>query len=150
VVLAWFVLASASVGAAPCFAMTLSATPAEHHGGTVRATVAHDHSHAAAHDDSAPSEQPDRPTPCKHCPLSVAMAGSGSTSSHAFCSAADDVSDGGKPSVPPIAFKTILSVPIVELLPFDQGPSLTREKQRQPDAATTSIALNLRHCVFLI
>ena len=78
------------------------------------------------------------------------MAGDGSTSSHVFCSAGDDVSDGGKPSTPAAAFKTILSAPIVELLPFDHGPSLARDKQRPRDAAATSIALNLRHCVLLI
>jgi hypothetical protein len=139
-VLAWFALAAASAGAAPCFAMTASSAPA----------AQHDHH---AHDHSAPQAQPEspaQPSPCTHCPLAATMAGHTSTASHAFCSAADDASDGGKPSVPTTALKLVLSVPIVELLPFDPGPSLARDRQRPRDADVTSIALNLRHCVFLI
>ena len=160
VVLAGFVLASASFGAAPCFAMALSApvsaqhaAPADHDHGALHATASHDRSHAPAHDRPAgPSEQHEHQpaTPCAHCPLSIAMAGAGSTGSHAFCSAVDDVSDGGKPSPPPAASKTVLSLPIIELLPFDHGPSRALDKRRPRDAAAPSIALNLRHCVFLI
>ncbi len=153
-VLVWFALAAASVGAAPCFAMMVSAGPAAHHDAAMHhasqpASAAHHH----GDDHSAPTaqlESPAQPSSCAHCPLAMAMAGHDSTASHSFCSAADDVSDAGKPSVPTTAFKLVLSVPIVELLPFDPGPSLARDRQRPRDADVTSIAINLRHCVFLI
>ena len=158
-VLAWFALAAASVGAAPCFAMTVSSAAAAQHDaatdhGTAPASAEHHHTHAAGHDQSPSTLHSDSPaqlpSPCAHCPLTAAMADHSSTASHSFCSAADDVSDGGKPSVPTTAFKLVLSVPIVELLPFDPKPSLVRERPRPPDADVISIALNLRHCVFLI
>jgi hypothetical protein len=176
-VLAWFVLASASASAAPCFAMALSPTPAaastHHDNGAAHAVTGHDHAHAVTHDQSAahdysaahdqsaahdhsPRSEPANqspshgPTsPCTHCPLSVAMV-AGSTNAHAFCSAADDVAESGKPSAPPLAFKAILSPPIVVLVPVECGPGLARGKQGQPNAAATSVRLNLRHCVFLI
>jgi hypothetical protein len=158
VVLAWFVLATASFGAAPCFAMAVSGpASAEHatsadrdHTGS-HATASHDRMHAHDHSAGASEQHDQQPsTPCAHCPLSIAMAGAGSTSSHAFCSAVDDVSDAGKPGATPVALKTVLSLPIIELLPFDHGPSRARDKQRPRDAAAPSIALNLRHCVLLI
>ena len=155
-VLAWFALAAGSAGAAPCLAMTVSSASVEHHDTGMHHgdAGAGQHEHAAVHDHSASTAQPKSPlepaSPCVHGPLAATMAGHGSSESHSFCSATDDVSDGGKPSAPTTAFKLVLSVPIVELLPFDPGPSLAREQQRPCDADVTSIALNLRHCVFLI
>ena len=179
-VLAWFVLASASASAAPCFAMALSSTPAasaaastHHDNGAAHAMTGHDHAHAVTHDHSAahdhspahvhsaahdhsPRSEPANPSPshgptspCMHCPLSVAMV-AGSTNSHAFCSAADDVAESGKSSAPPLAFKAILSPLIVVLVPVECGPGLPGGKQVQSNAAATSVRLNLRHCVFLI
>jgi hypothetical protein len=159
-VLAWFVLASASAPAAPCFAMALAATPAAYAAATTHhdrasphAAAGHENSHSTAHHHPVASEQPDPPrdppSPCTHCPLSLAMAG-GWASSHALCSAADDVAEGGKPSAQPIAFKTILSAPIIVLVPVDPGPRFIRGKQLPSDCAATSLRLNLRHCVFLI
>jgi hypothetical protein len=138
--------------------MALPATPAQHAAphDDPRATASDHHSHAPAYDGHpVPSRQHDtahQPSvvPCTHCPLSAAMAGGGSTGLHALCSVADDVSDGGKPSAPPIPFKTTLAAPIVELLPFDHGPGLGRDRQRPSDAVASSSAPNLRHCVLLI
>jgi hypothetical protein len=161
-VLAWFALASASASAGPCFAMAstvapgaYAAAPMHHDRASPDMAAGHDHSHANAHDHHDPSatEQPlpsqDPPSPCTHCQLSFAMAG-GSASSHALCSAADNVAEGGKSSAQPIAFKTIPPAPIVVLVPVDPRPTLIRGKLRPPDCAAASLRLNLRHCVFLI
>ena len=71
-------------------------------------------------------------------------------SSHALCSAADDVADGGKPSAPPIVLKALLSAPVVVLVPIDFGPGFAHGTQGPLNRAAPSLRLNLRHCVFLI
>jgi hypothetical protein len=78
------------------------------------------------------------------------MSENGSSSSHAFCSASDDASDGAKPSWSLPAFKHVLSTALVELLPLESRHSFSSALQSPTDAVCPSVALNLRHCVFLI
>ena len=155
-VLVLFALASASVGAAPCLAMA-SGAPSAHHSDAHTASVAteavHDHSQAVHHENHStpPANQTDGSHgPCSHCPPSVAMNGAASSASHAFCSATDDGSDAAKPSWSPPAFKHVLSTALIQLLPAHSRPSLASAQQHPPEAAPPSVALNLRHCVFLI
>ena len=154
-VLLLFALASASAGAAPCLAMASGAPTAHHsdaHIASLAAEPVHDHSHAVHQEHSTPpADQTDGSHgPCSHCPPSVAMDGAASSASHAFCSATDDVSDAAKPTWSPPAFKHVLATALIQLLPADSRPSLALAQQPPPEAAPPSVALNLRHCVFLI
>jgi hypothetical protein len=145
-----FAFASLSGGAAPCFAMAASTGPAaaQHDGSHAHAISSHDHSHAAVHEHGISSDAASHsPSPCPHCPLAVGMVG---TSSHSFCDVVDDASDGGKPSAPPVLFKPLPSAAVVELLPVDQEPRRASPRRPPVEATTPSLALNLRHCVFLI
>lgn len=154
-VLVLFALASASAGAAPCLAMASGASSAHHsdtHMAPLAAEAVHEHSHAVHQEHSTPpADQTDGSHgPCSHCPPSVSMDGAASSASHAFCSATDDGSDAAKPSWSPPAFKHVLSTALSQLLPADSRPSLASAQQPPPEAAPPSVALNLRHCVFLI
>jgi hypothetical protein len=155
-VLILFALASASAGAAPCLAMAVPDSPGAHHSDTHMASLAadsaHDHVHAMEHEHSTPpvDQRDGSHGPCSHCPLAVSMDGSASSSSHAFCSAADDASDTAKPNWSPPALKHVLSTALIRLLPVDPRSSLASARQPPPEAAPPSVALNLRHCVFLI
>lgn len=73
----------------------------------------------------------------------------GETGSHSACSVGDDASDG-KPTVAVPSFKHAQSVASFDppLLDPESSPASTR--QCRVDAAAPSVALNLRHCVFLI
>lgn len=156
-VLVLFALASASAGAAPCLAMTAQAAPgtqhSDSHTASMTADTAQQHSHGMQlqHEHSMPSadESGESHGPCAHCPPSVSMDGIGSPAQHAFCSASDDVSDAGKPNWSPPAFKHVLSMALVQFVPVGSRPSLA-SRQPAPQAAPPSVALNLRHCVFLI
>lgn len=151
--LAWFALAAASAGAAPCFAMAASGDFVADHAAAHDAAAQHDGSHSSSHDHAVHGAEPEQPaappSSCPHCPPGAMLATDGGTGSHSFCSAGDDVADGAKPSVPP-TFKTNLSLPLIELGPIDPGLRPVRDQHRPPDATATSVALNLRHCVFLI
>jgi hypothetical protein len=155
-VLVLFALASATAGAAPCLAMAVTDAAGAHdsdaHMASMVAEKAHDQSHAVEHRHSTPPADRDDGShgPCSHCPPSVSMAGAASSASHAFCSASDDASDAAKPSWSPPAFKHVLSTALIQLLPVDFLPSLASAPQPPPEAAPPSVALNLRHCVFLI
>jgi hypothetical protein len=147
-----FAFASVSAGAAPCFAMSVAAAPVEHHHAPrTSAPPGHDHAHSAAHDHAVaePPGEHSPSSPCPHCPLSVAMADA-SSSSHSLCSAADDASDGGKPSVSLPLFKHVAWVTRVELSPPALEPSTAWIRHLAVDETAHSVALNLRHCVFLI
>jgi hypothetical protein len=151
-VLAWFALAAATAGAAPCFAMSLATTQAMQHELAPTEGVAGHHSHAAPHDHSvhvaAADHSPE--SPCPHCPLSVAMSGDASTSSHSLCAAGDEAADGGKAGVSLPSFKYVPAPVIVAPPPIDPGPSHASRQRRPSGAAASAVALNLRYCTFLI
>jgi hypothetical protein len=149
VVLTLFALASFGAGAAPCFAMVASAAPVAQHHDSHAAGSSHDHQHAPAHEHGPSSGDVERaPTPCPHCPLAVSMSGY-APSAHSWCSASDDAADGKSvTTLPP--FKHAPLAIVVELLPVDPGPSISSPRQPPPEVAAPSVALNLRHCTFLI
>jgi hypothetical protein len=150
-VFALFAFASASAGAAPCFAMEGSAEAIAPHESPAHVSPNHDHAHAAVHDRSMSVENGDRaPDACPHCPLLMGVSGDTSTSSHAFCSATDDLVDSGKTSVPLPLFKHVLSAAVIQIVPDRSQPSCAWTKHIRVDATAPSVALNLRHCVFLI
>ena len=78
------------------------------------------------------------------------MAGAPSLGSHALCSAGDDVVDSAKTGVSVPVFKHLLTTPIVQFSVIHSHPSHARTKQIPVDATGPTVALNLRHCVFLI
>jgi hypothetical protein len=156
-VLVLFALASAGAGAAPCLAMAAPAATAAHHSDAHSAPMgtsaaAHDHSHAVEHDQSTPAADQDGGShgPCTHCPLSVGMTANASSGSHALCSATDHASDGAKPGWSPPVLKHVLATALIELLPIEPRPRLAFAQQPRLEATSPSVALNLRHCVFLI
>jgi hypothetical protein len=154
-VLILFALAAAGASAAPCLAMTVPNAPGAHHSDVApvgTSPAAHDHSHAIDHDHSTPAADQEGGShgPCSHCPLSVAMTASASSGSHASCSASDHASDGAKPGWSPPVFKHVLATALIELLPIEPRPRLALAQQPPPAATSPSVALNLRHCVFLI
>ena len=157
-VLVLFALAAASASAAPCTPMAVPTAPGAHHSDARVAPMgisaaAHDHSHAVEpdHSTSAAAEDGGSHGPCSHCPLSVAMTANASSGSHALCSGNDHASDGAKPGgwSPPV-FKHVLATALIELLPIEPRPRLAFAQQSRPEATSPSVALNLRHCVFLI
>jgi hypothetical protein len=162
-VLAFFALASVATSAAPCFAMAVAHadSPAEHavaHSGSLPAAghdslhaAGHDQSHLAAHDGFTPPDGSSDPrNHCPHCPLAPSMPGHGPDATHSFCSVVDDASDVAQPSGSYLVPKYVPLTPIFELPP----PSLLRppgiRASRVLAPTISSIALNLRHCVFLI
>lgn len=151
IVLALFALASFSAGAAPCFAMAPSIAPLhESHESHLAGAPNHDHAHAVGHEHGTPSGEIEHaPSPCPHCPLVAVLAGS-VAGSHSFCSAADGASDGGKSVTTLPAYKCASSAAVVEVFPPDREPSPSSPRQPPTEVASPSIALNLRHCVFLI
>jgi hypothetical protein len=153
-VLMLFALATASAGAAPCFAMS-AAAPASQQSHEVASVAAHDHARVAAHEHAANYEpaaaggehrQPH--DPCPHCPLGAAA--NAESASHAHCAANDDASDAAKPTGSPPASKHVFATAQLQLLPEYRPPRLRSALQASADAALSSIALNLRHCVLLI
>jgi hypothetical protein len=161
-----FALATASAGAAPCFAMSASA-PALQHSHESTSVGTHDHAitdeQAASHLDAATHDHAASHEPagaaggealqhaaCPHCPLGAA-ANTGSAS-HALCAASDDASaaDGAKPVGSPPALKHVFATAQLQLLPEYRPPRARSALEAGADAASSSVALNLRHCVLLI
>lgn len=172
-ILALFVAASLTAGASPCPAMNAPsaaangdpvAVPHEHTGAT-----GHEHAHGAAmhdgHDGTPPSAlaahlhaRPMSPADasaahhppghCPHCPQSSLLTHS-TDGSHRFCAVDDATSN---------THSGASLTPLPHALPFELAaefsiPSLLRP----PDIpfarvvrAPSRVALNLRHCVFLI
>jgi hypothetical protein len=111
------------------------------------------HGHETSHGDDSPGSHEQSPQPfpeyCPHCHTAQAMPNHASSSAHAFCSAFNDVSDQSSSSVPTFA-KHIFLVAAFETLPplaFHPPP---RHITRKIDPTRGAVALNLRHCVFLI
>jgi hypothetical protein len=151
-VLVLFALASFSAGAAPCFAMAASTAPVvQHHVSHQGGAPSHAHSPAASHEHGAPLDRGGEPvpSPCPHCPLTAAPS-SNAASAHSFCSAGDDVADSGKSVTTLPSFKHVLLAAVVELLPVDREPRFSPPRRPPTEVAAPSVALNLRHCVFLI
>ena len=150
-ILVLFAFAAASAGAAPCFSMSTSDAGARHDVSDSASVTSHDHSQGAGHDHSNAADQPNGShSPCPHCPVGAAMSDDASSSSHAFCSASDDASDAAKPTWSPPVLKHVLSTGLIQLLPVDPQPQLFSPQLLAPDAASLSVPLNLRNCVFLI
>lgn len=154
-----FAFASASAGAVPCWAMAVPGATHTHHADAHMAVAAvdtsaadHSHSHAFEHDHMTPAADQDGGphAPCSHCPPSAKMTSDASSGAHALCSTADHASDGAKPGWSPPAFKHVLSTALIELLPIEPRPRLAFPQQPPSEAASPSVALNLRHCVLLI
>lgn len=150
-VLAWFALAGATAGAAPCFAMSLGATPAVHAVTDVAGAASH-HSHSASHDhaDGAAPADHSPASPCPHCPLAASISGGASTSSHSLCAAGDDAADGGKAGVALPSLKYVPPGIIVAPPPIDPGTRHAPRQRRPSGPAASAVALNLRYCVLLI
>lgn len=148
-VVACFALASFTVSAAPCFAMTTAKVDAGEHAAH---THGHgDHGHAMDHADSGSALQHDGSgvPHCPHCPLSAAVPNHASSSDHSFCSAYDEPADQTF-FTPPSLAKHVMLAPAFEIPPplvFHPPP---RSSSRATGIQRSTIALNLRNCVLLI
>jgi hypothetical protein len=155
-VLVFFAVASVTIGAVPCVAMgaATKGDPASHHGASHSGSAlgSHDHSHPATHGGATqPDESPHSPNHCPHCPLSTSMPGHNADNAHSFCAAVDDTSDRAQPSPPPLLHKHVPLAPLLELAPPPSvlpPPGIAASRMLVP--AFSPVALNLRHCVFLI
>jgi hypothetical protein len=161
-VLALFTTTNLIASATPCLAMTLTALQAPDGSTTTHDSSGsaphqrHAHAHAApnaAHDPAGhgPTRADTHPLSehCPHCPLSASMtAHSGGT--HQSCTVLDGVSAKAPLSASQLPLKYALATTDLEISP----PSLLRP----PDTplahavprAYSHVALNVRHCVFLI
>jgi hypothetical protein len=154
-VLAFFAVASVAIGAVPCFAMgaATKGDPVSHHGASHSdsALGSHDHSHPATHGGATqPDESPLSPNRCPHCPLAASMPGHTPDNSHSFCAAVDDTSERAQPSPPSLLQKHVLLAPLLDLAPPSVLPPPGIAASRRLAPAFSPVALNLRHCVFLI
>jgi len=146
-----FAFATVSAGAAPCFAMGVPSEAVGQQDVHSHSSAHHDHAQSGTHEHTTSVDHGDHgPSPCPHCPLSIGMSDAASTSSHAYCAAGDDVADSGKASVSLPLFKHLLAVAVIQVDPVRSQPSSAWGKQLPVDASSPSVALNLRHCVFLI
>jgi hypothetical protein len=154
-VVASFAVASFTMAGAPCFAMANAGADAVDHAPAQTQGHAH-HGHAmdqgdvgAAVGHSGDSEQP-RPAHCPHCLSPSAMPSHGSSADHTSCSAVDEPAGQTSLSSPPVLAKHV-----VPLAAFEAPPPLIfrpppRSSPRSIGSQGFGIALNLRHCVFLI
>jgi hypothetical protein len=154
-VLASFAVASITIGALPCFAMGVATkgAPVAHHGAahSDSASGNHEHSHPATHPGATPlAGSPHSPSHCPHCPQSASMPGHASGNSHSLCAAVDDTSDRTQSSTLPLHLKHLLLAPLLELAPPSLHPPPGIPASRMLVPPCSSVALNLRHCVFLI
>jgi hypothetical protein len=152
-VAALFALASLTIAGAPCFAMTAQAAQTQVEVAAHSSHELHSHQHADDRGDSHSMEHQASsehvPEPCPHCPLGAAPGHSGSDD-HSFCSAFDEPSNQTSATWQPPAAKYVLLIAT-----FESPPPLTiqrRSTRPPPELARwqSPIALNLRHCVFLI
>jgi hypothetical protein len=149
-----FASASFALGGAPCAAMAMSASGAADEPAGLRTSKqadAHEHSVHQDHAGSPARGEPENPAParCPHCPPMGAMHGHASSSAHSFCSA-DDGSDQNLPGASPASAKHAPLVATFETprsLSF-HPPPLRFTRSSVPLRST--VALNVRHCVFLI
>jgi hypothetical protein len=151
VVVALFAAASFALGGAPCLAMAGSSAGAtgeaaaaqgSHHAGAHEHSAQHDHAGSAEHGGLGNPA----PARCPHCPPAGPMPGHVSSSAHSFCSAVDDVSD----QTPPVPAKHVPPVATFETprpLSFHSPPPLFA---RSSVPLRSTVALNVRHCVYLI
>jgi hypothetical protein len=119
------------------------------------------HSHAVAQTDAAADVDRGSPAPgapehpssrhCPHCPVSAPLAHS-LDGAHAFCTALDDGSaDGQSGAKLPAVQKHLVWLAHYEIaLPPSLRPSERRFVRADKPPVPSPVALNLRHCVFLI
>jgi hypothetical protein len=131
------------------------------HGGVGPAAVEssgpHDHSQGAAParptqtaSESAGSDAAHHPSGhCPHCPVSAPGPAHAPAGAHAFCSPLDDGSGPSSTQHPTLAKHVVASAHQAIAPPPLSRSRVTR--LAQADASTRcTVALNLRHCVFLI
>lgn len=117
----------------------------------------HDHMGHAPQSHSADDTQPARDGPshhhagCPHCPPSFGGSSPGPMATHVVCALVDDAADSAaQPSIQKSALEHVMpAVPLAYVTPLDvRHPGF----RSLPSAAPVyrSVALNLRHCVFLI
>jgi hypothetical protein len=154
-VVALFAVASMTITGAPCFAMAVElATPqVDEAAQSNRSHDAHAHEHAVDHGDHGSVDQDNHaqrsPAHCPHCPMST-TPGHAMPSAHSFCSAFDDFSDQASVGSQPPLVKHVLLIATYEpqrtLILRPPPTPLTRVTMPNHSA----VALNVRHCVFLI
>lgn len=174
--LALFVAASITASASPCLAMGSAAQAADEAQTALAAHVAHashaahdhttahgalfSHAHAAtdhvasdgsaAHPAAHDSGSVHSHGHCPHCPASAAASGEAAAGAHAFCSASDGLSDSGQSSAPRLLLDHLALLAHFELPPAPLLRPASAAISHAVRPAYASVALNLRHCVFLI
>jgi hypothetical protein len=158
VVVVSFAAASFALTSAPCFAMAAASTDAavaapatvSHH------PAGHESSGHHAHDAAAPAAPAahggtDAPgsVHCPHCPAAGVMPGHTSSSAHSACSAAVDVADQTSSSPPAFAKHVPLVATFETPLPLALRPPAA-QLTKTPAPHRSAVALNVRHCVYLI
>jgi hypothetical protein len=113
---------------------------------------AHEHQHDAVDETGAVDQQFSNehfPDHCPHCPLTGGIAHTPS-SAHSFCAAGDDVANElSVSSSPPIAKHMAVATVFATMPPLAFHPP-PRYLARHTTATPSAVALNVRHCVFLI
>jgi hypothetical protein len=155
-----FAFASLALSGGPCLPMATASTapPAAeealahglHHLSASDHSIEPDHAVAHGHAAASPAKaQHSAPAHCPHCPLTAAMAGHAPSSAHSFCSAVDGVADQTAASSLPTFAKVVLAGATFEIpLPSSWRPPPIRFIPAV--SPPTTVALNVRHCVFLI
>lgn len=136
-------MAAERFGEAP----TTSSQSAGDHG------VGHDHGlqEAAEHTRAAGEGSSHAHGGCPHCPASTGSSAKLDGTSHVFCEVLDDVSDDAA-HLPTLKFE-LLPVALLCTPTALAPPALQLSSVRSPAYTVNdhrSVALNLRHCVFLI
>jgi hypothetical protein len=149
---ALFALMSMLLPGAPCFGMVVAGATSELAAASDAHAShdAHDHEHANVDETNAVGQQSSDEHSsghCPHCPLTGAIAHTPS-GAHSFCSADDAVATEPSPS-PPIA-KHVAVATAFETMPHVALHPPPRYMARQIAPTRSAVALNVRHCVFLI
>ena len=153
----WF-----GASASTCVAMVIAAPPVEsagvaaahagadaEHGEQHQTAVSHDQHHGS----QAADEDHDRPSSshgaCPHCPGATGAAHDGTATMHVVCSAVSAFADGATAATVlklDLKYAPTASVMVAAPVPGPAPSAILRA----PPPPRCSVALNLRHCVFLI
>lgn len=130
-------------GASLCFGMSAESVR--------EAPAAHDHDHAnhAAHHAPAHESASHEHGSCPHCPNAVADAGI--PASHVSCAALDDLADAGAAAK---AVKSelphALTAARIDVAASAPSHAFVRRPTPLAEPHSSTVPLNVRHCVFLI